>query len=88
MAAEQICNLVEGFWWIALGIWMLSLRNKSAGRVVALLSAVLVVFGISDFIEIFTGAWWRPLWLLAIKAVCVAVGIITSIHLYRERSKP
>lgn len=85
---EQLFNLVEGFWWIGLGIWMLRLRNKFAGYAVVLLSAVLVVFGVSDFIEIFTGVWWRPLWLLAIKVACVAVGIITSIHLYRERSKP
>lgn len=88
MAAEQIFNLVEGFWWIGLGIWMLRLEKDPVRHAVVLLSAVLVVFGVSDFIEMFTGAWWRPTWLLAIKAVCVTVGLIISIHLYRERSKP
>ena len=29
-------------------------------------------FGISDFVEIHTGAWYRPWWLLAWKATCVA----------------
>jgi len=88
MTVEQVFNLVEGCWWIGLGVWVLRSKNKFAGRVVVLLSAALVVFGISDYIEMFTGAWWRPVWLFAVKAVCVTVGIIISIHLYRERRKP
>jgi hypothetical protein len=32
----------------------------------------LVLFGISDLIEIFTGAWWRPWPLLMLKGCCLA----------------
>lgn len=35
-------------------------------------SALLVAFGISDVIEIQTGAWWRPPELLILKALCLA----------------
>ncbi|NET74529.1 MAG: hypothetical protein F6K62_27615 [Sphaerospermopsis sp. SIO1G2] len=30
-----------------------------------------VGFGISDFLEIQTGAWWRPWWLFTLKAICL-----------------
>jgi hypothetical protein len=88
MTLEQGFNLVEGVWWVGLGSWVLRFRTGSGGGGFAVLAVVLVVFGVSDFVEIFTGAWWRPVWLLAIKAACVAAGIITSVYLYRERRKP
>jgi hypothetical protein len=37
----------------------------------AFLVLAFVLFGISDLIEIRTGAWWRPTWLLVWKGICL-----------------
>jgi hypothetical protein len=34
-------------------------------------ACVLVAFGFSDVVEIQTGAWWRPWWLLVWKGACL-----------------
>ncbi|MHC4132622.1 MAG: hypothetical protein ACYSSP_06740 [Planctomycetota bacterium] len=34
-------------------------------------SILLIAFGCSDFVEIRTGAWWRPWWLLVWKGGCL-----------------
>jgi hypothetical protein len=59
---------------------------RSAGRLRGLfflLAAAFLVFGISDLIESQTGAWWRPLWLLLMKAACVAVVVAGFVGYYR-----
>ena len=45
----------------------------------------LMAFGVSDFVEMATGAWWEPWWLLVWKGICVGVFIYIFIHLYFER---
>ena len=40
-------------------------------------AVLLIAFGISDLIEIQTGAWWRPPELLIFKGLCL-VGLIAS----------
>ena len=53
-------------------------------------SVAFLVFGLSDLIEVRTGAWWRPWWLLVIKAACVAVLCISYVryraHVRRPKS--
>ena len=36
-----------------------------------ILALAFAGFGLSDWIEVRTGAWGRPWWLLALKAICV-----------------
>ena len=50
-----------------------------------LLAIILILFGISDFVEMATGAWWRPWWLLIWKGLCLIVGIILVILILKER---
>jgi hypothetical protein len=45
-----------------------------------------LAFGVSDLIETQTGAWWRPWWLLLLKAACVLV--IFSAWLHYRKSRP
>jgi len=80
----ELFNLIEGFWWIGLGIGLMfvpAIRKcyKSA------LAIILILFGVSDFVEMVTGAWWLPWWLLVWKTLCVAVGIILFILIFNER---
>lgn len=69
-------NLAEGLlWWaIALGLGLARVRGRASVAPAwawwALVGA-FVAFGASDWVEIATGAWWRPWPLLALKAACV-----------------
>jgi hypothetical protein len=67
MAAAGWVNAAEALLWLVVAVivgW-----HWRAG----LLVLALVVFAISDVIEITTGAWYRPWWLLVVKIACVAV---------------
>jgi len=73
---EVIGNYIEGVFWTIVGI-VLAIAGQRANRTYRVLSivasSVLIVFGISDFVEAQTGAWWRPLWLLGWKALCLLI---------------
>lgn len=69
-------NLAEAILWFAFAATFVGLAWRGRGRrrrLFSLLAAAFVVFGISDLIEAQTGAWWRPVWLLVLKAGCIAV---------------
>ncbi|QDV31830.1 hypothetical protein Spb1_37750 [Planctopirus ephydatiae] len=52
------------------------------------MAIALVLFGLSDAVEIGSGAWWRPWWLLAWKATCViAISVIGSVLYLRSRER-
>jgi hypothetical protein len=42
------------------------------------------LFGLSDFIEVFTRAWLQPVYLLVLKAVCV-ITFLAAFVLYTKR---
>ena len=73
MNLAQNGNFIEAATWIGIAITLLvfSFKVASDARLLQVLSASFAAFGISDLIEIQTGAWWRPAWLLALKAACV-----------------
>lgn len=53
-------------------------------RTVAVVAALtLVAFGVSDIIEIYTGAWYNPPALLVLKAVCI-VALLGCYLRYRK----
>ncbi len=74
-----------GFWGaIALGFAVAAIRRRGNMRRLLLIAALtLAAFGASDLVEVRTGAWWRPWWLLAWKALCVGV----MLWLYRKHHK-
>ena len=72
-------NVIEaGLWFVvALALTFQSIRSAGRSRaLLAILAAAFLVFGISDLIESQTGAWWRPLWLLAMKGGCVVIFVL------------
>lgn len=69
-------NLFEACLWFALAA-VCAVKSRRAeppnARLLRVLAAALVVFGISDLIEYRTGAWWKPWWLFVVKTACVVV---------------
>lgn len=80
----DVFNLVEGVFWIGLGAWVLLTRRMVRGRRQVALAVFLIAFGVSDCVEMRTGAWWTPWWLLVWKAVCVGVFLVISFTIKRK----
>jgi hypothetical protein len=84
----EIVNYIEAALWAAIGVFLLvhALRRKSgSGRAVVFAGLVFLSFGLSDVIEVRTGAWWRPWWLLAWKAVCMVSMIGLLLRYWRRK---
>lgn len=79
-------NLLEGVFWIVLGVVLLFLFKKLPPhfkRLTLFSATTVILFGISDFAEVMFGSFFEPgmSWLLVWKGVCVA-GLITAIVWY------
>jgi hypothetical protein len=88
--ALQIFNALEAAFWLVLAALTAALGKRTRGftpRRQFALVVFLFGFGISDIIEVFTGAWWRPLSLLALKAVCLVGLCVTAGMIYFTRWK-
>ena len=88
MQAVEIFNAVEAVFWIGLAglsaVFGRGTRGFTARRQGALV-VFLAGFGISDIIEVFTGAWWKPVGLLVLKGACLSGLIVTAFLIYRAR---
>ena len=88
MSVVDGINAFEVVWWLVCGavVGVKSLRAEPPHRGRGLLSAVtLVLFGLSDVVELQTGAWWRPWWLLVWKALCIAILVTSAVIHFRSR---
>lgn len=61
------------------------LPARKAGGLI--LPAAFLAFGCSDWIEMHTGAWWKPWWLLLLKATCVTIFGLFFLRRLRESSR-
>ncbi len=81
MSPEAFNQLEVILWIAAAAICLIRGRRHARFQPDALLAAfVFLLFAGSDAVEIQTGAWWRPWWLLVWKAGC----ILTLIWLWRK----
>jgi len=88
MEFDQLFNLFEGILWIGISLVLLA-RMRDTPRHRDLLgvgAAAFFLFGISDFIEIYTRAWYRPWPLLVLKGSCI-VTFASCLLIYRRREK-
>ncbi|MBI1344747.1 hypothetical protein GC163_00510 [bacterium] len=70
----RLFNIAEAGYWSVLGIALaIACRWRPApiARTAFALCVVLLIFGLSDAIEVVTGAWWKPWWLAVMKTLCV-----------------
>jgi hypothetical protein len=86
MTVSAVFNFVEAGLWISFGIalFIFSGRFKREKIKLVYLGAVsLVAFGISDVVEVYSGAWWKPIWLLVLKGLCILIFVLCLIF-YRK----
>jgi hypothetical protein len=79
-------NYLEAAFWMLIGLVFAGFALRRAGAVrkrCAYAAAAFILFGGSDVVEASTGAWWRPWWLFAWKAVCV-VALATLLVEYER----
>lgn len=82
-----VFNAIEAVWWFSCGglMWRFSQRHRDHHRTARFTAIALFVFGASDVIEVFTGAWWRPWWLAVMKIVCGLIIITGGWTLWKQR---
>jgi len=86
MDIEKSGNLAEAVLCFALSsifVVKMAIAPGKLRRVFLILTVAFAVFGLTDLIESETGAWWRPLWLLGLKAACVASFVVGFVAYYR-----
>lgn len=87
MSPADVFNACEAVWWIACGVTVACSGSRLArlsSRRRIILAALLIAFGISDVIEIRTGAWWRPTGLLIFKSVTLTGIVILGVKAVRQ----
>jgi len=83
-------NAGEAALWlvVAVACAVNSRRAVGARRPLALIAAIaFALFAGSDLVEISTGAWWSPWWLLAWKTACVAMLLGCGVAWWRSRRR-
>ena len=80
----EVANYVEAAVWVGMAGWcaMRGVRSRS-GRM-GVLAAALVIFGLSDVVEVRTGAWSRPWWLLVWTGVCLVTIVAMLVGIWRR----
>ena len=79
----EVANYTEAAVWVGMAVWcaVRGVRLRS-GRM-GVLAAALVMFGLSDIVEVKTGAWYRPWWLLVWKGVCLVTIVAMLVGIWR-----
>ena len=81
-------NALEACLWTLLGTMLVyRAARQPEFRTRFLLAAVgFFAFAGSELMEMQTGAWWRPWWLLAWKAACITLLVSLGVHHSRHRA--
>jgi hypothetical protein len=85
MDGLAIFNSLEAVFWMIVGVLVFR-KSRLSGRyrrLGSIASVWFVLFGFSDVWEVFSGAWWRPWPLFALKASCIAALVVCGF-VYRK----
>lgn len=85
---HAVGNFIEAGFWLLVAFLCVGFARRRQGCVrVRLWQAAIAfaVFGGSDWVEAYTGAWWRPWWLFVWKAVCVVLLLLLAVDHYRRQ---
>jgi len=84
LSPDQIFNFAEGWLWTIIALVFALQANRKTNKyrkLAGLASIAFFAFGVSDFIEFTTGAWYRPWSLFVFKALCV-LGFLFLLRQY------
>ncbi len=83
-----IFNICEGMLWLAIaaGVLIVLWRKRQEAGLMLALAALFATFGLSDWVEIRTGGWYKPWWMLMWKASNL-VGLAIVLLLLRQRDR-
>ncbi|MEP3477914.1 MAG: hypothetical protein ABJZ55_01585 [Fuerstiella sp.] len=89
MSFVDAFNLFEVYLWASMGTgFLIAAAVKPANRWSAVATGImLILFAVSDWIELSTGAWWKPWWLFVWKAICVASLIGLGAAAYQRQKQ-
>ena len=91
LRSAEFFNFAEALLWLAFAGALLLCRQKylplHGKNRILLVSALFVTFGISDFVEMSTGAWWKPWWLFLWKAINTAALAYMTVALLRTKRR-
>ncbi len=84
--AFNVFNFAEGTFWILLGCYFLFRQRSNRQRLDQILAILLIAFGVSDFVELWTRSWYQPYWMLAWKSINSAALFFFAIMRQRDVS--
>lgn len=88
MTIVEVYNVLEAAFWFGLALLAAWVGGRTRGftrRTQVAMVALLAAFGVSDLIELYTGAWWRPPALLVFKGICLTGLVTCAFLIYRRR---
>ena len=65
--SAECFNFIEAILWIGIGLGLLCVCFEKREKNILITAFLFLLFGVSDIVEIYTGAWWSPWWLLTWK---------------------
>ncbi|MEZ6125988.1 MAG: hypothetical protein R3C49_22905 [Planctomycetaceae bacterium] len=80
-----VFNAIEVVLWTVVGAILLTNHVPGPKRLRLIAALGFLLFAGSDAVEMRTGAWWRPWWLLVWKATCLFLLVGTAIVWLRYR---
>ena len=84
----MLFNYCEAVFWVFVSLVVLIAAVKASRqvkRIAYVAVPTLFLFGVSDIIEVYTGAWWRPFRLLIWKSLCIAILLICVFFYWRQK---
>ena len=76
----EIANYFEAALWAGMALWSARRAMRTQNWRMWALAIALFLFGGSDLVEVQTGAWYRPWWLLAWKGACLAAIAVVLVQ--------
>ena len=85
----KTANHIEAGLWFVIGLAFAGYAfARPSVRVRSFVAAIVfILFGVSDIVEVQTGAWWRPWLLFCWKAACVLAMLIMFVRWRRQNVK-
>lgn len=88
MAAIDFVYLFNGFetvLWSLMSFWVGTQAVKTPKRRGRLLlgAVTFAAFAGSEMVEMQTGAWWRPVWLMLWKGLCIVILTAVGVDHFR-----